>query len=102
MKSTDIISWLEGFYRRNCDRTSNSKLEIFVTTLENCRGWSVTIDLAETSLSGASRDQVAIERSPHDWVRCWVKDDTWEAIGGVGNLKEILELFRQWVELQNK
>ena len=31
-----------------------------------------------------------------------VKDDTWEAIGGTRNLKEILELLREWVELQHK
>ena len=101
MKSSDIISWLEGFYRENCNRGSKSKFEIFVTTLGS-RGWSVTVDLDGTSLSGASCDQVDRKRSRHDWVRCWVKDDTWEAIGGVGNLKEIFELFRQWVESKSK
>jgi hypothetical protein len=101
VKSTDIISWLEGLYRRNCDRTSNSKFEILIAALQN-RGWSVTIDLAGTSLSGASCDRVDIERGPDDWVRCWMKGDIWEAIGGIHNLKEILELFRQWVELQKR
>ena len=52
MKSTDTISWLEGFSRKNRDRTSNSKFEIYVTTLEN-GGWSVSIDFAGTALSGA-------------------------------------------------
>ena len=101
MKSSDIISWLEKFYRENCNKGSKGKFEIFVTTLES-RGWSVTVDLDGTSLSGASCDRVDIKRSRHDWVRCWVKDDTWEAIGGTGNLKEILELLREWVELQHK
>ena len=101
MKSTNIISWLERFNRRNCDRTSNSKFEIFVKSFQT-RGWSVTIDLDGTSLSGASCERMDIERGPDNWVRCYVKDDVWEAIGGPHNLKEILELFRQWVELQNK
>ena len=52
MKSTDTISCLEGFSRKNRDRTSNSKFEIYVTTLEN-GGWSVSIDFAGTALSGA-------------------------------------------------
>jgi hypothetical protein len=99
VKSADIISWLEGLYWRNCDRSSNSKLEISITALHN-RGWSVAIDLAGTPLSGASCDRVDIERGPDDWVRCWMKGDVWEAIGGIYNLKEILELFHQSVEMQ--
>ena len=43
----------------------------------------------------------AMEHDTTDWRdECWVNDDIGEAIGGVRNLKEILELFRRWVELQ--
>jgi hypothetical protein len=32
-------------------------------------------------------------RSEHNWVRCWVRDSKFHAVGGPLNLREMVETF---------
>ncbi|MDF2884620.1 MAG: hypothetical protein K0R54_5189 [Clostridiaceae bacterium] len=62
----------------------------------------VDIDLANTKLENVRFDTIDISRSDSDWVYCNVVDETFQGNGGVKNLEEILEIFREWVILNTK
>jgi hypothetical protein len=88
---------LESWYARNCDGDWEHRYGITIETLDN-PGWAVRIDLAETALAGRPFDDVRIDRSPQDWVRCSVEADVFKGFGGLRNLDEILYHFVRWAE----
>ena len=61
-------------------------------------GWSLRIELVDTSLEAADFSEVLIERSENDWVHCKVEKSVFQGYGGPENLGEILGLFLDWVD----
>jgi hypothetical protein len=105
-----MISWLQNWYLQQCELDVWSGWQDFngirIITLDN-PGWYVTIDLDETDVESKVFNGVNIERSEHDWVKCKVafEDENGDenrrfiGAGGPTNLGEILEIFREWVEM---
>ena len=90
---------LEAWYASRCDGDWEHSFGVTIETLDN-PGWAVRIDLAETPLAGRPFDQVRIERSADDWLRCSVDADVFEGRGGPGNLNQILDVFAQWAKAE--
>jgi Immunity protein 53 len=100
----DHLRWLQDWVRREFgdgpSRTANPWVQI--ETLHP--GWAAIISLTDTAMKLIEFEEVEIARSEHDWVHCWVdggtegRDLEWQGRGGSANLREILGLFRSWVE----
>ena len=105
------ISWLQNWYRMQCDGDWEHDYGIKIGTLDN-PGWYVVINLVETPLETAAFEPVRRHRSEEDWVKCRIvetqSEGRWEWVGDVGgpqyqgaggphNLLEIVHIFREWV-----
>ena len=90
---------LEAWYASRCDGDWEHSFGITIETLDN-PGWAVRVDLAETPLAGRSFQQVQIDRSADDWLRCSVEADVFKGYGGPGNLHQVLDTFARWVKTE--
>src|SRR5437870_4792385 len=93
----DNLAWLQNWYAGQCDGDWEHQKGIEIGTIDN-PGWRVHIDLAETELEGRPFPEVKRDRSEHDWIRCWIKDGSFDSAGGKLNLLELIEVFRTWAE----
>jgi hypothetical protein len=92
---------LEAWYAAQCDGDWEHSFGITIETLDN-PGWAVRIDLADTPLAGRPFEQVRIDRSPDDWLRCSVEAEVFKGAGGPGNLHEIVDVFDRWAKSEPK
>lgn len=92
----DVWTWLRAWYVTQCDGDWEHQYGVEIETLDN-PGWTVTIDLAETTLESKSFDRVAIHRSEDDWSVCRVEERRFRGACGPVNLGEVLHTFRAWV-----
>jgi hypothetical protein len=93
----EILIWLQNWFLSQCDGDWEHDYGITIKTLGN-PGWSVKINIEETEMDDIPLERIEIERSENDWVHCRVEKKTFKAYGGPENLKEMLEIFRNWVE----
>lgn len=91
--STDTLIWLQQWYRSKCDGEWEHDHGIRIDTLDN-PGWSVEADVGIT----AKPTPISEDRSESDWMRCEVKGGRFHGYGGPGNLQEVLEVLRRWME----
>ena len=94
---TDLV-WLAEWFRRHCDGDWEHQYGVSITTLDN-PGWSVQIDLAETTLASKAFDRVEIDDGDR-WVRVW-KEDAPPVLRGVGSpleLPAIVHHMRRWLD----
>lgn len=89
------LGWLEQWYQAQCDGDWEHEWGVRIATLDN-PGWTVRIDLEETTLSDRPYVRTDIQRSHSDWVTAKVSDDVFHASCGPLNLSEALRLFREW------
>jgi len=88
----DLLEQVEDWYSSQCDGDWEHQHGISIDTLDN-PGWSVTIDLKGTNLSGVVMSPHHRHASDSDWVSCEVRDAKFIGNGGSRNLGTILELF---------
>lgn len=88
----DTLTWLQEWYRSQCDGEWEHQNGIRIDTLDN-PGWSVVADVGTAD----APTPVSEQRSENDWVRCDMKDGRFHGYGGPGNLQEILETLRTWI-----
>lgn len=93
----NTLKWLQGWYLEQCDGDWEHSYGVHITTVDN-PGWLVEINLEDTDVEGKPFGRVAIDRTEHDWLRCWVNESTFEGACGAENLQEMLNVFRRWVE----
>ncbi|CAH1221553.1 hypothetical protein PAECIP111891_05231 [Paenibacillus allorhizoplanae] len=93
---TNNLLWLQQWFFDQCDGDWEHMQQIKIDTVDN-PGWSIRIDLLETSLEKEIFNRIQIERTETDWLICRVEDHTFMASGGVFNLDEIIEIFKNWV-----
>ena len=93
------LEWLQAWYADHADGDWEHQNGVAITTLDN-PGWSLRIDIEESELRDRAFDDVAVERSEHDWFHARVRDGKFEAFGGPGNLPELLACFQRWAEGQ--
>jgi hypothetical protein len=88
------LDWLQKWYAEQCDGDWGHSYSIDIGTLEN-PGWSLTIDLAETRLSGVQFGSVKLDRSEKDWLSCEIRDNQFIGHCGATNLTELLNVFKE-------
>jgi hypothetical protein len=95
------LKWLKNWYLKHCDGDWEHYKRINISTLDN-PGWTVEINVSDTNLEDKRFDTVDIERSDDDWIYCNAKDNLFEGNGGVNNLEEILDIFKDWAIKNNE
>jgi hypothetical protein len=97
----NALSELQKWYIAQCDGDWEHQSGVTISTLDN-PGWSVTIDLEGTTLSGKNFGgrQYGIEHdaatSGNNWFVCETKDNKFEGRGGPEKLEEMLTTFLRW------
>jgi len=91
----DVWTWLQGWYTAQCDGLWEHSYGVAIDTIDN-PGWSLRIDLADTSLHGKAYERSENHRGEHDWVVTWIADAQFQAACGPLNLSEALSRFREW------
>jgi hypothetical protein len=104
--SDENLTWLMQWYLAECNDDWEHSYGVQIGTLDN-PGWSLKIDLHETSLAGRpfSKVQHGVPADDlEEWQRTgswWVadvKDSAFEAACGPLDLPVVIGAFRQWVE----
>jgi hypothetical protein len=91
----DDLDWLQAWYVAHCDGDWEHQEGVRLSTVDN-PGWRLKVNLAETNLAQRPFDRLEVERTEHDWMHCWVEDETFHAACGPRNLTEVLRVFRAW------
>lgn len=89
------LLWLQQWFFDQCDGDWEHMQQIKIDTVDN-PGWYISINLVETNLENEIFNRIQIERTEADWLICRVEDHTFIGSGGVFNLDEIIEIFRDW------
>ena len=92
----DSISRLQQWYRSQCDGNWEHQYGVKIDTMDN-PGWAVEVDIVGTNLEGRLFEEVNIERSESDWLRCRVRDGKYKGFGGPLNLQEVIDVFLSWI-----
>jgi Immunity protein 53 len=95
------IEWLQQWYLGNCNKDWEHTYGIKINTLDN-PGWHVVIDLDETSIEKFIFQEVEIDRTENDWIRCMLRGKTFDMACGPLNLLEVLNIFHDWVVSQSE
>jgi hypothetical protein len=88
----DALYLLQRWYLTQCDDEWEHAHGIAIDTIDN-PGWSLRVDLTDTSLAGLTLDWSRAERSEHDWVHWRVHEAIFEAACGPTNLNEAILAF---------
>jgi hypothetical protein len=92
----DAWDFLQNWYSNHCDGDWEHSDGVSITTLDN-PGWALTIDIAKTELAGKPFSPISRNLdSQMDWIQVFIHDGKFEARGGPGNFREMLEVFRDW------
>ena len=91
----NILQDLQSWYHSHCNGEWEHSYGIKIDTLDN-PGWTITIDLADTDLTGRSFTKVNRVEHKVDWIICVIRDGKFEGTGGPFMLEEILRIFLKW------
>jgi hypothetical protein len=94
----DPLERLQRWYGAMCNDCWEHTYGIQIANIDN-PGWSLTVELMDTYLFGLDFNEVSIQREDEgNWLICQVKEGTFCAYGGVGNLGEMINVFLHWAE----
>jgi len=99
MPNDNILQWLQQWFQSECNGDWEHSYGVEIETLDN-PGWSVKIDLQETSLQSLIVPFQKVEMSEHDWFTFKVEKGKYFAHGDPMKLSLLLEKFREIVEQQ--
>lgn len=88
---------LQEWFRAACNGRWEHERGISIQTLDN-PGWSLTVDLMGTALSGATMDPYTHEGSEDDWVFCKIESDQFKAYGDPSKLVWMIDYFCEWAK----
>jgi len=94
-ENSGTFGLLQNWYHSSCNGDWEHQYGIAINTLDN-PGWSIKIDLAETTLEDKAFVRVEVKRGENDWVHCWVSERIFNGRGGPLNLTELIETFLAW------
>ncbi|ROP37121.1 immunity 53 family protein [Saccharothrix texasensis] len=92
----DDLVFLQQWFSAHCDEDWEHGEGIKLISLDN-PGWSLEVDLRGTGFEGRSMPRVKAERSETDWTQAWSDGRKFHAVGGAGNLVEVIGHFRAFV-----
>jgi hypothetical protein len=93
----DNFLWLLRWYHSQCDGDWEHGNGIEIKTVDNS-SWVFRVSIDETELLDKPFKEIRIMRSELDWIRCYIADRMFEGAGGISNLPELLQIFRDWAE----
>ena len=93
----DPMKWLQQWYWRQCDGDWEHGYGVTIETMDN-PGWSLTINLEDTSLAHENFNAITIQRDEHDWLNCSVENSTFNGYCSPMNLMELIGIFASWVD----
>src|SRR3981081_1101043 len=96
ISATSDVDWLEAWYIFWCDEDWEHQYGITFGTSPTKRGWTLEADLADTQFENRPWDGFHAFRRKDDWIQCGASPMKYEAEGGLWNLAEMVEGFRQW------
>ncbi|MBK6607408.1 MAG: immunity 53 family protein [Leptospiraceae bacterium] len=88
--------WLSSWYQKECNGDWEHTYGISIQTLDN-PGWSVQIDLHDTSLENLEILPDAKQISDSDWYVIKIKDKKFIAVGDSTKLDFLIGKFRELV-----
>ena len=94
---SEIINWMQKWFYQYCDEDWEHSGIFKIKTINN-PGWSSSIMIEGTHCEYKSFDAIEIKKSKNDWYNCFLKDGRFEGRGGIFNLIDILNIFREWAE----
>ncbi len=90
-ESGGAVAGRRGGSRGWCARSPD---DVHLSSPSLAPGWTVDIDLEQTSLAGQPYTHTDCQRSDSDWVMSKVSGDVFQASWSPLNLGEVLRLFR--------
>lgn len=93
----NIIEWMQNWYTSNCDGDWEHMYGFKIYNIDN-PGWSVFVDLIDTSLEKKPFSVIKYDNDENDWIICTIKDGVFKGSGGSKKLEEILLIFKNWAE----
>lgn len=97
---TDVLKWLEKWYKSQCNGDWEHEYGIKVYTLDN-PGWAVAIDLKNTKFEDLNIKYTLLEKAKDDWIGFSVKDGIFNGAGDCSKLKQIIMKFKEIIEKNN-
>lgn len=92
----EILTWLSGWFKQNCDGDWEHNYTINISSLDN-PGWSFTADLSDTEWEGKLYSSINFINDD-DWFDIKSDGNTFNAFGDVSKLLFLIEHFRVFVE----
>ena len=99
--SIAIIRSIQNWYKKNCNDEWEHQYGIKIETLDN-PGWSVEIDLKNTSCEHKIFKEVKIDKNEDDWIVCKVTENKFFGNGDSEKLEKILRIFLDFVSKERK
>jgi len=96
MDNNNLI-WLIEWYQSHCDGDWEHDSSVHIGTIDN-PVWTFSVNLEDTELEMKKFTKFEIERSEDNWLVCFIRDKKFEGRCGSGNLLEVLQIFREWVD----
>jgi len=97
----NILDWLQNWYSEQSDGDWEEQYGITIDTLDN-PGWSLKIDLRNTSLDSKKFERIEVDIDDKDWYFCWVENRQFHGASSPQHLTSMLQIFKKWSEQQNK
>src|SRR5688572_18727386 len=92
---TSELEEIQNWYESQCDEDWEHQFGVRIDTLDN-PGWSLEIDVAETSLAHRQFLRVEIRTSEREWLVCEVSEGKFRSFGGPHMLGRMLRAFLDW------
>lgn len=96
-KKVNMIEWMQNWYASHCDGYWEHLHGFKINNTDN-PGWSVFVDIIDTSLENKPFIKIQYDNSETDWLFCNIKDGVFHGAGGSSKLEEILLIFKDWAE----
>ncbi|EIC31596.1 MULTISPECIES: immunity 53 family protein [Methylomicrobium] len=93
-----ILKRLQDWYVSRCNDDWEHTYGVFITNIDN-PGWSLKVELKDTPLYELAFKEIKIQRSEeNDWIICKVEEGNFQGYAGPNNLEELLSIFLDWAE----
>src|SRR4051812_15824261 len=95
--ATDILKWLQGWYKEQVDGDWEHAYGVKIETVDN-PGWWISIDLSDTKYEDIYYDAPTVEVSDTDWYFYRFEKKKFTASGDISKLEFLLCKFRERIE----
>ena len=97
MNPISALTWLQAWYMLWCDGDWEHGYGVMIES-QGMAGWTFSANLAGTALEGQPLRAGEQRRTENDWVTWELKGLSFNVGGGVWNLAEMVDIFREWVQ----